>query len=885
MSAMPFRKTLVAVGVFAATASVSAMQPVSPHVAGITRGVVAPEQGETRPDGRFLASGKAAVLYQPHYRAKKAGPETMAREFLAARQGQLGLTTQDMAGLQRSHLREGRRFSVVRFTQTQQGLPVYGSDIAVSVMRDGRVIYVTNDSVADVGAANLAAGKSQAQAVDIARSYLAFGELSQQDAQRMVYVADGRTRVVWRVSAIARSGSVGDWEVLVDAHTGEVLRAEDKGLYADGTATVWRPDPLSSARVAYGTPGYVDGGNADTPELTAELQNVVLTEMTLAGGTYSLSGPWAVCADFEAPLGDGGCPTSTTGDFSMTRSAAGFDGVMGYYHLTNIMKYVNQTLGVEAMPINHPGGVVFDPHGFNGDDNSHFVGSSERLAFGQGGVDDAQDADVLAHELGHGLHFFVTGGHLSQTQGLSEGVGDYMAGTYSRIWPNQWTPADAAYFWTYNWDGHNAFWAGRILNFQLNHSYPSNIGSDFYTQSQYWSSCNAHASDVLDRQDMDRAFLEGLSMTGGSTNQKDAAQAVINAAAALGYTAQQIADLATVYNAGQTGDLNCTYDVTVPSVEEPVVEVDPAAIAAEAEEGDSATATLTIGNAGGASLDWTIDTSDAADCSAPTSVSWISFAPANGSTAGGADSPVTVTFDSDGLAVGDHTTNVCVHSNDADTPVVAVPATFTVAQRDAIFADGFDGDGGGACEPLQLLQDPSFEATAGSGGLNDFWDSQTTQGDTVFWGDDADTKHIRTGSFVVWLGGYGTSTPETHDASQAVVIPAGAPRFLNYWRWISEVTGGTNLVTFTVDGETVATEDLTTLGTDPDWTPRSIDVGGYADGASHTVKVSYSFSGGASDASYYIDDMTLDCEAQPAAAPSASAPQASDGDRALKRRP
>jgi hypothetical protein len=885
MSSKPLRKAIIAIGAFAVSASVSAMQPMSPHAAGITRGVVAPEQGEMRADGRFLASGKAAVLYQPDYRAKKADPETMAREFLAARRVRLGLTTEDLSGLQRSHLRDGQRFSVVRFTQTRQGLPVYGSDIAVSVMRDGRVIYVTNDSVADIGSADLAAGKSQAQAIDIARAYLGFGGLSQQGAQRMIYVAEGRTRVVWRVSAVAEGGSFGDWEILVDAHTGEVVRAEDKGLYADGTATVWGPDPLSSARVAYGTPGYVDGNNADTPELTAELQDVILQEMTLSGGTYSLSGPWAVCADFEAPTGDGGCPTSTTGDFSMTRSAAGFDGVMGYYHLTTIMKYVNQTLGVEAMPINHPGGVVFDPHGFSGADNSHFVGSSERLAFGQGGVDDAQDADVLAHELGHGLHFFVTGGHLSQTQGLSEGVGDYMAGSYSRTWPNQWTPADAAYFWTYNWDGHNTFWSGRILNFQLNHSYPSNIGSDFYTQSQYWSSCNAHASDVLDRQDMDRAFLEGLSMTGASTNQKDAAQAVINAAAALGYTAQQIADLATVYNDGQAGDLNCTYDVTVPSVEEPVVDVDPASIAATAEEGATATSTLTIDNTGGSSLDWTIDTSASADCSTSDPVAWLSFTPANGSTTGGNGSDVTLTFDAGSLAVGEYATNACVHSNDAQTPVIAVPVTFAVTQRDAIFVDGFDGGGTGACEPAQLLQDPSFEATAGSGGLNDFWDSQTTQGDTVFWGDDADTKHIRTGSYVVWLGGYGTSTPETHDASQAVVIPAGSPRYLNYWRWISTVSGGTNLVTFTVDGDTVATEDLTALGADGDWTPQSIDVGAYADGASHTVKVTYTFSGGASDASYYIDDMTLDCSATPATAPARPATPVGAGTRALKHRP
>src|SRR5690606_2338598 len=112
-------------------------------------------------------------------------------------------------------------------------------------------------------------------------------------------------------------------------------------------------------------------------------------------------------------------------EFHLTRSQAGFDGVMAYYHLNTMMKYVNETLGVQAMPLPPQTVVRFDPHGLNGDDNSHFVGGSQILAFGEGGVDDAQDADVIVHELGHGLHYFVTGGSLSQNQGLSEGTGDY----------------------------------------------------------------------------------------------------------------------------------------------------------------------------------------------------------------------------------------------------------------------------------------------------------------------------------------------------------------------------------------------------------------------------------------------------------------------------
>src|SRR5690606_33728269 len=47
------------------------------------------------------------------------------------------------------------------------------------------------------------------------------------------------------------------------------------------------------------------------------------------------------------------------------------------------------------------------------------------------------------------------------------------------------------------------------------------------------------------------------------------------------------------------------------------------------------------------------------------------------------------------LAAGDYTANLCVTSNDPVTPLVEVPVSVTVTTNDVIFADGFDGTGGG----------------------------------------------------------------------------------------------------------------------------------------------------------------------------------------------
>ena len=153
--------------------------------------------------------------------------------------------------------------------------------------------------------------------------------------------------------------------------------------------------------------------------------------------------------------------------------------------------------------------------------------------------------------------------------------------------------------------------------------------------------------DVIGGEIMDKAYFEGLSMTGGSTNQQAAAQAVINAAAALGYSAGQIQAFADAYNSGNAGGhAGCSYNVTVPDVSGPAITVDTTPLTGTATEGDSVDTSFTIGNTGDATLDWNVDTSDTAACTTPATTPWITFAPPSGSIASGAaDTTVDVTME------------------------------------------------------------------------------------------------------------------------------------------------------------------------------------------------------------------------------------------------
>ena len=65
-------------------------------------------------------------------------------------------------------------------------------------------------------------------------------------------------------------------------------------------------------------------------------------------------------------------------------------------------------------------------------------------------------------------------------------------------------------------------------------------------------------------------------------------------------------------------------------------------------------------------------------CSSPSDLPWLDVNPTAGTTASGGTSPVDVTFDSTGIAVGTYDGVLCVNSNDPDEPIVEVPVQMQV---------------------------------------------------------------------------------------------------------------------------------------------------------------------------------------------------------------
>ena len=118
----------------------------------------------------------------------------------------------------------------------------------------------------------------------------------------------------------------------------------------------------------------------------------------------------------------------------------------------------------------------------DGADQSAFSPLQNRLAYGDGNVDDAEDAAVVVHEYGHVLSHasLAFGNSGEERRAIEEGICDYLAGSYSK--------SCSDYEWQnlFKWDGHNEFWAGRTLTSPK--QYPDNLIGQMHKDGEIFSS-------------------------------------------------------------------------------------------------------------------------------------------------------------------------------------------------------------------------------------------------------------------------------------------------------------------------------------------------------------------------------------------------------------
>ncbi|MEL6591760.1 MAG: T9SS type A sorting domain-containing protein, partial [Bacteroidota bacterium] len=137
-------------------------------------------------------------------------------------------------------------------------------------------------------------------------------------------------------------------------------------------------------------------------------------------------------------------------------------------------------------------------------------------------VDDAEDADVIIHEFGHYLSFAASPFTLSgnERRGLDEGIADFFTATYS----NMASSFDRDNI--FNWDGHNEFWPGRVVN--SNRLYPP-TSSSIYILGEIWASALREMAQQIPDSIMMRLQLQEMYSNTINMSLPDAALLLIDA--------------------------------------------------------------------------------------------------------------------------------------------------------------------------------------------------------------------------------------------------------------------------------------------------------------------------------------------------------------------
>ena len=308
--------------------------------------------------------------------------------------------------------------------------------------------------------------------------------------------------------------------------TSNARASNDGSGTSTGTGKVFFPNPVASL----GDQSLTDQKDADYPALQPAYHVVTLTNLD---GSGYLNGDWA---NIRSETGNPAF--SSTNTFIYTRKDDRFEQVMAYYWITEAQKYI-QSLGFGSTlrPVNMESqDVRINQIGY---DNSFSLDTKDLLRFGKGGVDDAEDAEVILHEYGHAIldsqsaPFGAFGASL-EAGAMHEGFGDYWAVTVSDVIAPTADPACVA-----DWDSVS-YTSGTphcLRRVDTNLHYPEDLNSRVHHDGQIWSRALWDIRNALGHVKADTIILEAHFSFPNDASMPEAAEEVVNAARRLYNTA------------------------------------------------------------------------------------------------------------------------------------------------------------------------------------------------------------------------------------------------------------------------------------------------------------------------------------------------------------
>jgi Zn-dependent metalloprotease len=416
----------------------------------------------------------------------------------------------------------GRHFI---FQQNFQGVPVYGARAAVHFNKAGIVVGVSNTYVPNIYLPTSSASVTKESALEIAQAQLRIATPAPGNTSELVVYSEDRVALAWQIT-IPTSGPT--WEIFIDAQSGvPISEPRDINRYVTGSGQVFNVSAVVATR---------DNSLRDNDDAAAAVPDSAYSIVTLPGlvGNGFLDGQYA--------SSDGTKKRAFSADhnFIYDRSNDGLSEVMGYYFLDYAERY-NQTLGFTNVNNRQQ---VFSVNRLK-IDNSFYSPQSKEITFGLGGVDDAEDAEVIWHEYGHSIqdNQVVNFGSSLEAGSMGEGFGDYWAGTVGAQFSGGFQDDCIAEWDATSYSSTNPPCLRRLDSTK---HYPESVAGEVHRDGEMWSAALWQIRGATGAAAADTVILQSHFLLTPTASFSQGANALVTAAINLGYNRHRVNVIRTI---------------------------------------------------------------------------------------------------------------------------------------------------------------------------------------------------------------------------------------------------------------------------------------------------------------------------------------------------